>query len=42
MELGGDQADALAPDMEALGYVDLDVLVDDDGDVRGLMGTLGR
>jgi release factor glutamine methyltransferase len=41
LELGAEQADALADDLARLGYVDLDVLVDADGDVRGLEATLG-
>ncbi len=41
LELGAEQADALADDLGRLGYVDLDVLVDEDGDVRGLEATLG-
>jgi hypothetical protein len=36
LELGGDQADALRPDLEAAGYGDVAVLVDEDGDVRGI------
>ncbi|MDP9075067.1 MAG: methyltransferase [Actinomycetota bacterium] len=41
LELGGEQADALGPDLAALGYVDVTVLTDDDGDVRGVEATLG-
>ena len=41
LELGGDQADALRGDLERLGYVDVSVLVDEDGDVRGIEATLG-
>jgi release factor glutamine methyltransferase len=41
LELGGDQAEALGEDLSRLGYVDVTVLVDDDGDVRGLETTLG-
>ncbi len=36
LELGGGQADALAGDLDRLGYVGAAVLTDDDGDVRGL------
>lgn len=36
VELGGDQADALQSDVTRLGFEDVTVLVDDDGDVRGL------
>jgi release factor glutamine methyltransferase len=36
LELGGQQADALRDDLARLGYVDVSVLVDDDGDVRGI------
>ncbi len=41
LELGGEQADALGDDLARLGYVDVAVLVDDDGDVRGVEATLG-
>ena len=40
LELGGDQADALADDLALLGYVDVAPLVDDDRDVRGIEATL--
>jgi release factor glutamine methyltransferase len=36
LELGGDQADVLGDDLACLGYVDVSVLVDEDGDVRGI------
>jgi release factor glutamine methyltransferase len=36
LELGGEQADALHDDLARLDYVDVSVLVDDDGDVRGV------
>ena len=39
LELGGDQAEALADDLENLGFVDLEVLEDDDGDARGIETT---
>ncbi len=39
LELGGDQADALADDLSRLGYVDVSVLIDDEGDVRGIEAT---
>jgi release factor glutamine methyltransferase len=39
LELGGEQADALGDDLERLGYVDIAVLVDEDGDVRGIETT---
>jgi release factor glutamine methyltransferase len=42
LELGGEQADALRDDLGRHGFVDLDVLVDEDGDVRGLEATLGQ
>lgn len=42
LELGGEQADALADDLARLGYVDVTVLVDEDGDVRGVEATLGE
>jgi release factor glutamine methyltransferase len=41
LELGGEQADALGEDLARLGYVDVTVLIDDDGDVRGLEAALG-
>jgi release factor glutamine methyltransferase len=40
LELGGEQADALAADLAGLGYGDADVLHDEDGDVRGVEATL--
>jgi release factor glutamine methyltransferase len=40
-ELGGEQADALRPDLERLGYTEVDVHVDEDGDVRGLEARFG-
>jgi release factor glutamine methyltransferase len=42
LELGGEQADALGDDLARLGYVDVGVLVDEDGDVRGVEATLGQ
>jgi release factor glutamine methyltransferase len=36
LELGGRQADTLAADLARLGYVEVTVLADDDGDVRGI------
>jgi len=41
LELGGEQVDALRDEMKDLGYLDLEVLTDADGDVRGLEATLG-
>jgi release factor glutamine methyltransferase len=41
LELGGDQAEALDDDLARLGYVDKSLLVDEDGDVRGIEATLG-
>ena len=41
LELGGDQADALRDDLRRHGYVDVDVLRDEDGDVRGIEATSG-
>jgi release factor glutamine methyltransferase len=41
LELGGEQAEALDGDLARLGYVGITVLVDEDGDVRGLEATLG-
>jgi release factor glutamine methyltransferase len=40
LELGGDQAGAIGGDLDRLGYVDATVLVDDDGDPRGIEATL--
>jgi release factor glutamine methyltransferase len=40
LELGGEQPDALGPDLAHLGYTDVTVLVDEDGDVRGIEATL--
>jgi release factor glutamine methyltransferase len=40
LELGGRQAGALGDDLARLGYVDVNVLVDEDGDVRGIEATL--
>jgi release factor glutamine methyltransferase len=42
LELGGKQADLLNDDLARLGYVDVSVLTDDDGDVRGIEATLGE
>jgi release factor glutamine methyltransferase len=40
LELGGEQAHALGDALARLGYVDVSVLVDEDGDVRGIEATL--
>jgi release factor glutamine methyltransferase len=40
LELGGDQGDLLAGDLADLGYADVLVLSDEDGDVRGIEATL--
>ena len=40
LELGGQQADALRDDLAGLRYVDVEVLRDEEGDVRGLEATL--
>jgi release factor glutamine methyltransferase len=40
LELGGKQADMLTDDLTRLGYVDVSVLVDEDGDVRGIEARL--
>jgi release factor glutamine methyltransferase len=42
LELGGRQADALREDLGRQGYVDVDVLRDEEGDVRGIEATLAR
>jgi release factor glutamine methyltransferase len=39
LELGGGQADALRDDLAQHGYVDVRVLYDEDGDVRGVEAT---
>jgi release factor glutamine methyltransferase len=39
LELGGDQARSLHDDLARLGYVDVTVLADEDGDVRGIEAT---
>ena len=41
LELGGDQADVLGNDLARLGYADVRVLIDEDGDARGVEATLG-
>ncbi len=38
---GGEQAEALGDDLARLGYVDVTVLADEDGAVRGIEATLG-
>ena len=40
LELGGDQADLLAGDLDRLGFAVDGVLTDEDGDVRGIEATL--
>jgi release factor glutamine methyltransferase len=42
LELGGSQADALGDDLDRLGYVDVTVLVDEEGDVRGVEASKHR
>jgi len=42
LELGGQQADAMRYDLDFLGYVDVIVLRDEDGDVRGIEATWGE
>jgi release factor glutamine methyltransferase len=39
LELGGEQAGALRTELSGLGYVDVEELRDDDGDVRGVEAT---
>jgi release factor glutamine methyltransferase len=41
LELGGDQAEALEGELAGVGYGDLKVLADEDGDVRGIEATYG-
>jgi len=40
LELGGDQADLLRADLERLGYDDVELLLDEEDDVRGIEATL--
>jgi release factor glutamine methyltransferase len=40
LEIGGIQANALSADLARAGYIDLNVLADEDGDARGLQATL--
>ena len=42
LELGGDQADLLGPDLDRLGYDDVELLLDEEADVRGIEATLSR
>jgi release factor glutamine methyltransferase len=41
LELGGDQADQFADELDRLGYIDIEVLVDDEGDARGIGAARG-
>lgn len=41
LELGGDQADLLAPLLDSLGYHSLETWSDEDGDVRGIESVFG-
>lgn len=42
LELGGAQADALRPALQHHGYESVQTWSDEDGDLRGLVATLGR
>jgi release factor glutamine methyltransferase len=42
LELGAEQPEALAEDLDRLGYANVTVLHDEDGDVRGIEATLSR
>jgi release factor glutamine methyltransferase len=42
VELGGDQAGLLGPELDRLGFAAASVLADEDGDVRGIESTLAR
>ena len=42
LELGGDQPRLLTDELNDLGYVDVRVLSDEDGDVRGIEATLAH
>jgi release factor glutamine methyltransferase len=39
LELGGDEAEILQSDLLTRGFTDVNLMVDDDGDVRGLDAT---
>jgi release factor glutamine methyltransferase len=39
LELGGDQADQLVPHLQLLGYKEITVLFDDEGDLCGIEAT---
>ena len=39
LELGGEQAELLAPDLERLGYKDVERISDEEGDLRGIEAT---
>jgi hypothetical protein len=39
-EIGGNQADALSADLVRAGYVDVNVLADEDGDTRAIEAAL--
>jgi release factor glutamine methyltransferase len=40
LEVGGNQVDLLGDDLSRLGYGDVGVMRDEEGDVRGLEATL--
>ncbi len=40
LELGGDQAELLGPDLERFGYDEVELLLDEEDDVRGIEATL--
>jgi release factor glutamine methyltransferase len=42
LEVGGDQPELLGDDLARLGYVDVAVIRDEEGDVRGIEATLGN
>ncbi len=42
LELGGNQADLLEAELNDVGYTEINVLTDEDGDTRGIEATLGR
>jgi release factor glutamine methyltransferase len=39
LELGGDQSEAVSPELERWGFAEVEVLTDEDGDLRGLAAT---
>jgi release factor glutamine methyltransferase len=42
LELGAEQDRLVADDLSRLGFIEVDVILDEDGDVRGIEATFGR